>query len=409
MSLASKKNLIRTAEQDLINKEDLNHALEFTQYYSTVEKLTKSSTNKYYYACKHFLIEIKRLGYTVVSLDEKGALGLMSFLHGSSWSEDTRADYWDRFTRFYAWVAHRAEDAGAPLDNRAYRLLVDPKHKKVYKIDKNRQEKKGILSEEEVVELVELQTNLCYKVFFAVLYESGMRSQEAFSLLLRDVEAKDNGSFVLHLRKSKTVKRPIPLQTYSVPYLRKWLRAHPEKRFKDAKLFFNTKGEPLNNFAANKELKGLLKASTIDKRKITLHSFRHSRATHLASKGLSEFEMCRLFGWSIGSRMPATYIREGAIDVTTALRKANGLPVEEQEKKQVGTRCLHCEHINSEQADFCDICSLPLAEEELKKIKGAAMDHKQAELLELYAAKMQEDILNKLREELNITTYSKFS
>ncbi len=99
-----------------INEEGIQLILQFIKYYSTVEKPSKGSTEKYYYACKIFLIKIKRIGKTILSLDENTVLELMNILNNSSLSEETRADYWHRFCRFYAWVAHRREDEGkAPV------------------------------------------------------------------------------------------------------------------------------------------------------------------------------------------------------------------------------------------------------------------------------------------------------
>ncbi|MDY1591175.1 MAG: tyrosine-type recombinase/integrase [Methanofastidiosum sp.] len=47
------------------------------------------------------------------------------------------------------------------------------------------------------------------------------------------------------------------------------------------------------------------------KKRITPHTFRHSRATHLAST-LTESEMCHHLGWELGSDMPKIYVHLSA-------------------------------------------------------------------------------------------------
>jgi site-specific recombinase XerD len=370
--------LEESAKKGLTNKVDVDMVLTFIRFYKVKAQLTEGSVKKYAYGIKQFLIWIKEQDKTIATLDEETTLLLIEKLQHSKWSEHTRKDYFIRFKKFYSWSRRKN---GSNWNEEAYNLLVDREERVGYKIDNNEVVPKSIITEEDNLIIVEAEPSLCYKVLFSVLWESGVRSGEIFSLRIKDVDDNGDGTYTLNIPKSKTEKRSLPMETYCVKYLRMWLDAHPNKEDKNAPLFLNTLGKPLNNFSANKRLRELLIPAGIDKDKISLHSFRHGRATDLASKGMSEFQMCSWFGWKIGSRMPSTYIRRSQIDLKKALRKAEGREVEEA--KQInGVKCLQCNHINSLQATYCDVCNLPLDAKKLLQVKQRLMSDKENEMLE---------------------------
>ena len=407
MAQTNSEKLFKAAKSNRITAQDAELAGEFIEYYSTTETLSKGSRNKYYYSLLFFLEQIKKRQTTVAGLNEKDVLFLKQYLgvatikhrHATDLdkllSEDTKRDYWLRFCKFYGWAHERY---GEGWDKQAYALLAGKK-KTRYKVDKNRIERKGILSPEEVLQLVHAEDELCYKVFFAVLYESGTRSGEALSLRIRDVTKEQNGTYTLNLRKSKTIKRPVPLIQFSTKYLRQWLQRHPDKNNKDAPLFVNVLGTGLNNEGANKHLRDLLKKVGIKREKISLHSFRHSRATELAGI-MNEFQMCRFFGWSMGSAMPATYIREQAIDVRGALMAGYGLQKQERTKEVVGVACLQCEHRNPSEAQHCDNCNLPLDPKHLQEMRRGAQELQGRELAKKYALELRQSIIQEVLAEL---------
>ena len=50
--------------------------------------------------------------------------------------------------------------------------------------------------------------------------------------------------------------------------------------------------------------------------KVYPHIFRHSRATHLADRGLGDAQMKRWFGWSPKSNMPSVYISHSKLQMS---------------------------------------------------------------------------------------------
>jgi|GEM_PF-5042864 len=293
---SSRTVLLNAIETGQVDSADGKLVLEFVDKYGTLNNLSSGSVNKYLYALKAVLHQFQSQSTTMDQLQEDNILNLIRYLREHpEWSEETKADYWRRFMVFYKWVDRRY----GPWTGKAKDMITgDDKFQ--YKIDRNKVEKKGTLTPEEMLHLVHIEPDLAYKAFYSVLYESGMRAGEAFSLLIRDVQKRNERGYILQLRASKTIKRPIPLINFSITYLAKWLQLHPNKDDLDAKLFVNTLGHPLRHETANKHLKYILRQAGIRKRKVTLHSFRHSRAGELSNM-MTEAQLCKFFGGALAA------------------------------------------------------------------------------------------------------------
>ena len=167
----SKNVLLNASTTGQINESDGELVLEFIENYGTLKNLSRGSINKYFYTLRNILVVIHSRHTSIQKLQEKDVLAIIHTLRErQDWSEDTRSDYWVRFTVFYKWVEKRY---GSCSEN-AKRLIVG-EDKFDYKIDKNKVEKKGTLTPEEMLQLIHTEPDLAYKTFFAVLYESGMR------------------------------------------------------------------------------------------------------------------------------------------------------------------------------------------------------------------------------------------
>ena len=152
----------------------------------------------------------------------------------------------------------------------------------------------------------------------------------------------------------------------SAPYLSSWIEIHPYKEDFNAYLWVNISHTKENRPMCYNNYSRILK-KTADKagikKRVNPHSFRHARATHLASH-LTEAQMNQLFGWVQGSDMPATYIHLNGKDVDNALLRMHG--IKEQEDKQNGndvlkTRdCARCGFVNGATSGFCQRCGAPI-------------------------------------------------
>jgi len=98
----------------------------------------------------------------------------------------------------------------------------------------------------------------------------------------------------------------------------------------------------------------------IDKR-VNPHSFRHARASNLASV-LTEAQMKEYLGWVGDSRTASTYVYLSGRNIDNAL--LNGIKTEdevnnEEHKLRIKT-CLRCQESNSPTSSFCSRCGSPL-------------------------------------------------
>lgn len=161
----------------------------------------------------------------------------------------------------------------------------------------------SILTEDEVEKIIAQGGK--HSRFFAVAYESGCRIGELLTALQENVSFDENGATIQIF--GKTGSRRIRIIQYA-EYMK----------------FFLDGGKILFPFTYDAVRMMMLRAARRAgiQKKVHLHLFRHSRATHLASH-LTEPEMRIFFGWSRGSIMPATYVHLSGRDVDSKLVRLN--------------------------------------------------------------------------------------
>ena len=147
-----------------------------------------------------------------------------------------------------------------------------------------------ILNKSELKELFKAPTLLKHRIVLTLIYSAGLRSQEVINLKLSDIDYERK---TIHIRQSKYKKdRIVPLSDYMARGLKKYISVeHPHI------WLFNGK-EPDGRYSA----KGLswvmrecLKKTNIKKR-VNLHSLRHSYATHLLEQGINIVIIKQLLG-----------------------------------------------------------------------------------------------------------------
>jgi integrase/recombinase XerD len=128
------------------------------------------------------------------------------------------------------------------------------------------------------------------KAMLVVLYSCGLRRTEAVSLDISDVFFEKER---IHVRKGKNYKeRFVPINRKNAEILEDYIyEARPqfkESNLSDA-LFISQKGNRLNGMSFAVRLQKIVKASNnkeIAEKGITLHTLRHSIATHLLQQGV---------------------------------------------------------------------------------------------------------------------------
>ncbi len=155
------------------------------------------------------------------------------------------------------------------------KMTVEVEH-----LERPRRDKKlpVILSMDEVRRLLDCTVNLKHKVLLSLIYSGGFRISEVLKLRLDDI---DSQRMLIHVRDAKGRKdRYTLLSQRALLLLREYYKVYRPKTF----LFEGAYGAQYGQRAAQQVLQASARRAGITK-KITLHSLRHSFATHLLENG----------------------------------------------------------------------------------------------------------------------------
>jgi integrase/recombinase XerD len=125
-------------------------------------------------------------------------------------------------------------------------------------------------------------------LLFLLLYNTGARVSEIIGSRVRDVLAADCRHLVLHGKGRK--ERAVPLWRSSQTRLRQWIKENHLSP--DAPLLPNRFGQPLTRSGVAWQLRRLVRraaqrVSSLQQRRISPHTFRHTTAMHLLQGGVS--------------------------------------------------------------------------------------------------------------------------
>ncbi len=149
-----------------------------------------------------------------------------------------------------------------------------------------------ILTQEEIGSLLQNTSNLKHKTLLTLIYSSGLRIGEALSLKPHHIDSKRMLIFVQNAKGKKD--RYTLLSEKFLTLLRDYFKKYRPKDY----LFEGQKGGKYSKTSAQLILKnGLIKAG-VNKKGITLHTLRHSFATHLLENGTDLRYIQELLGHS---------------------------------------------------------------------------------------------------------------
>jgi site-specific recombinase XerD len=155
-----------------------------------------------------------------------------------------------------------------------------------------------VLSREEVRRLLECVTVEVYRVYFTTVYACGLRLSEGIYLQVSDVDGQRG---LLRVRGKGARERFVPLPTPLLVRLRQFWKTHRTQPWLFPAPGGGNSTRPLSRknvqeaFATARERCGLSKHPTI-------HTLRHSYATHLLEVGVN----LRLIQANLGHRSPKT-------------------------------------------------------------------------------------------------------
>ena len=143
-----------------------------------------------------------------------------------------------------------------------------------------------ILSVEEVTQLIDAADSLKYKAALSISYGAGLRRNEVVNLKISDI---DSERMIIRVEQGKGAQdRHAMLSPTLLKILREWyLFGRSQNRLLPSGWLFPGQN-PINPLSArqlNRAFHNALDETDIDK-KVTLHSLRHSFATHLLESGV---------------------------------------------------------------------------------------------------------------------------
>ncbi len=153
-------------------------------------------------------------------------------------------------------------------------------NRKVYIIDRPREEKylPEVLSTEEVTMILNATENLKHKAILMTIYSAGLRISEAINLKIKDI---DSQRMQIRVEQGKGKKdRYTLLGTKTLEILRKYFLQYKPKVW----LFEGANGEQYSRRSIGHILEASVDKTGIKKR-VTVHTLRHSFATHLLESG----------------------------------------------------------------------------------------------------------------------------
>ncbi|MFY7734696.1 MAG: site-specific tyrosine recombinase/integron integrase [Bacteroidia bacterium] len=158
--------------------------------------------------------------------------------------------------------------------------IVNESKIEIDKIHRPKREKTlpNVLSKEEVFKIIDTTENLKHKTLLALIYSAGLRISEALNIKPKDI---DSVRMLIHVKNAKGKKDRYTLLSEKVLLLlREYYLVYKPKIY----LFEGQFGGMYSSRSAQIILKNAAEKAGI-KKSITLHTLRHSFATHLLESG----------------------------------------------------------------------------------------------------------------------------
>ena len=176
-----------------------------------------------------------------------------------------------------------------------------------------------ILSVEEVTALIDSAGSLKYQAALSISYGAGLRRNEVVHLKVSDI---DSDRMIIRVEQGKGAKdRNAMLSPTLLELLRNWYRfARTQNHILPGGWFFPGQNpvNPMSDRQLNRAFHHALDEAGIEK-KVTLHSLRHSFATHLLESGVD----IRVIQVLLGHEKLTTTARYSQVPSTT-LREVKG-------------------------------------------------------------------------------------
>jgi integrase len=343
--------------------------------------ISKQRTVKY---VNHLIVLARIAGKSLGQLDKKDMENLISRINESGYADNTKHDIKIIVKKYFQWLRGCEEDEHEyPEEVRWIKAVLR----------KKRLLPEALLTAEELKMLIEATENQRDRALILTHYESGCRIGETLSLKIIHVAFDQYGAVLIV--DGKTGPRRVRVIA-AAPALASWLSIHPLRNDPNAPLWVGVgtvgRHEPLNYEGARALFRRLARKTGLKKR-VYSHLMRHTRATELANI-LTEAQMKEHLGWVQGSDMPSVYVHLSGRDVDSALLKAHGITVSQEDKPKMeltSTTCPRCKQKAGPETQFCPSCGMVL------NMRAAVkLEEERAKADQIMDALMKDDEVRKL-------------
>lgn len=148
-----------------------------------------------------------------------------------------------------------------------------------------------VLSQEEMIHIIQCTKNLKHRAILAMIYSAGLRISELLNLKLADIQIQRKQLLIKQAKGRKD--RYVTLADSFMPLLHNYMATYAPK------IYFveGEKGAPYSASSVRKFLSRSCKAAKVN-RIVTPHTLRHSYATHLLESGVDLRYIQELLGHS---------------------------------------------------------------------------------------------------------------
>lgn len=295
----------------LFSKYQLDANLGKSNHTKSLDRQMLSKFSQY---VKKPFTEVKR--DDIIDFFNDMETGKIKTKHGKLYNKYTIEQFKSQIKKFYKWLYKWEQGLALPEQIRGIKVNTN----KFYK----RKTKAEMLEPEEIQKLIDTCSNTRDKAIVAVMYDGAFRLGEFVNMTIGDI-INDRDGKVGIVVDGKTGQGTGWLNM-SVPYLKNYLKTHPDKDNKDAPLWI-TQFKKKFSYTGLQQLIYIIAEKSPIKKHISCHTLRHSRIRFLKNKGMPEAHLREFARWSPDSTMPSVY---GAIDGEDAKREL--FAIEKQQK-----------------------------------------------------------------------------
>ncbi len=293
--------------------------------------------------------------------DLKTATGLIK--NNSKAAKNTKTDYIRFLKRFFLWLADKGYTT---IPEKEIRSI------KVPSLDTTTKTAEGMLSIEEMNQIIAHLKNPRDKAIVALMASGALRVGEVASLTWSQVKIEEHHCIINVSAKTET-PRFVPVDATAKLHLINYINANQIQQVPDELVFWLIHGGErvqMGYAGLAKTIKIAAKEAGINKA-VTPHVFRHSAITGMINDGLGE-SVTKLICWGNQStNMLKTYSHLSNPNILKAVQERWGVevPTKKSEIKKMGVIQCQCGVINAPTNKYCSSCGSGLTKEAADAVK----------------------------------------